>query len=372
MAKIGSKDWFSEKWNDSDSKEMKGYDPSSKDQELKFSHTIYAHVKSNCPFGILHKKEERLKIKDELIELFYKSSALSSKYFIENKQDFPDESWGDSLNVNNMFFKSEANKWFPKESKQHIEAMFFILNNLISADIIKRTKSNKEKNEDLLKEILKDEYSVIPAISELMSAHLYLQQHFPEDWLDSMQLDPNSSTNPIFDGRFYQPDTFHCWIVNLSWMMAHLHKGNNFIIFSAVSDENLIRKTKGHEGELSGFAREITMAKKIGYHIEIKNDTIFMNATEEVKSRCQNLCFEDVYMTNEEIERIYSEIKIEIDSASKKNKDTEEKSETKKRERLEESSTYGFYSHSVEDKKKRKIEREEEKMNVNSTTNIQT
>lgn len=367
MAKIGSIDWFLEGWNERYKEEMAQYDESSKEEELEFCHTVYSHVKDSCRVGILHRKSERLQIKDELIELFTKAALQGVDYFIENNRNFPEDGWANLKNVKSMLANSGADRLFQEQNEQYLNAVSTLLNILLDAKIIHRVKSNTERKEALLEEILEEGGDAILTIAETMSAHLCFRQPFPENWLEFDQLDSENSENPILDGRLYEPSTFHCWLVNLSWMMAHLHKGNEFIIFSEMTDENLKRKTKGHEGEFSGFAREITLAKKMGYHIEIENDTVFMRATEAVKHQCKALNFEDARMNGNEIVEIYNGISQEINSmhqtknitidptsASQESQNMENKVEVKKRRRDE------FFSQSSETPPKKRKEKEVE------------
>jgi hypothetical protein len=350
---IGSKSWFAKDWNDinSDEKEaMRRYYQKCKidapeekieeqrekeeveeqiDGEINFSHSIYHSVKVDCSQAVLHRKNERLEKMGELDKLFSNAFFDCLRYFINNLNNFSHAIQSNNNenpitleNAQNIVHNSVEN--IPKDSEQYFNAMCQIFMYVIDREMINKIVKNHNRAEkdvnDLLNEICSTADMidlVINWLTQVMSAHLVFHYDFPSGWLKLNQLNPISSTNPVLDGRVYQPDDYHCWIVNLSWMLAHLHKGHEFIISSEVSLDNMKRKTEGHEGELSGFAREIALAKKMGYHFENENGNITMRATPDVKERCKQLTFDSAFMDKTEVEEIYYQIMNEFDQNKK-------------------------------------------------------
>lgn len=333
---FGSKSWFSKSWDDiseTDKQQMRDYDKThADDEELEFSHKIYGNVKDGCNVGYLHRKNNRLKVKDELMETFTKVLESSVNYFIEHKNKFSGDGWLDLSNVRSMVANSNYHSLLQEKGEPYFNAMYAILNFILDPETIQKITSienDEEKQKALLDEIMDSDttYDVMVCITEIMSAHLSFNESFPSNWLEPAELGllETPSTNPVLDGRIYNPSDNHCWIVNLSWMMSHLHKGNEFVIFSDVSPESLRRTTEGHVGELSGFAREITLAKKVGYQFQNRDGGgIRVYATDEVKQRCQDLSFENVKMTDEEIEKSYGEIVKEVKELEEKSQATDE------------------------------------------------
>lgn len=64
--------------------------------------------------------------------------------------------------------------------------------------------------------------------------------------------------------RIYLPFV-HNWEVNSYWLLAHIHKGSEFIIISPVTPANIFRKEQKHK--YSAFAREIATLMNVGYEV---------------------------------------------------------------------------------------------------------
>ena len=71
----------------------------------------------------------------------------------------------------------------------------------------------------------------------------------------------------------YKPGEDHSWGANLAWMLAHIRKGNSFIVCSSIL-EHPYRTGTIYTGKNipSAFAREICIALKAGYILE-KDET---------------------------------------------------------------------------------------------------
>lgn len=84
----------------------------------------------------------------------------------------------------------------------------------------------------------------------------------------------NNAHELELNGTIYFPQKLHTWPLNLTWILAHLQKGNSFIIISDITNK-LKRQTHGYEGDYSALAREIVAALKAGY-IAVKTKSIFI------------------------------------------------------------------------------------------------
>lgn len=114
--------------------------------------------------------------------------------------------------------------------------------------------------------------------------------------------------NKLRDGRIYQlPNGSHNWLNNLSWLLAHIHKGNTFVIFSDLTEDVMLRKSSGHEDDLSGFAREIALLMKLNYQI-IYKDSFFMLLPPQSLHEIENIHVKDAYISDiEEVKKYYGQ-----------------------------------------------------------------
>ncbi len=109
------------------------------------------------------------------------------------------------------------------------------------------------------------------------------------------------------NGTIYHPRTRHNWMVNLSWLFAHLQKKNSFIIVSPLQG-NLMRHTKGQQDHYSAFAREIAVCLKAGYVVTKQGEKIQMTPPNSFNpSNCQATRDKGfgVNPTDQEVERWY-------------------------------------------------------------------
>ncbi len=73
------------------------------------------------------------------------------------------------------------------------------------------------------------------------------------------------------------PTFFHCWNTNLTWLLAHLKKGNKFIILSDVTKkENRYRAEVKKSEHFSAFAREISACIKVGYELSLEGENFVL------------------------------------------------------------------------------------------------
>jgi hypothetical protein len=69
----------------------------------------------------------------------------------------------------------------------------------------------------------------------------------------------------VLTGQIYGVISRHMWVLNATWMLAQLHVSRNFQICSLVNEDGLARISQDNLDELTGFAREIALAWKLGY-----------------------------------------------------------------------------------------------------------
>lgn len=315
MAKIGSKAWFGMPWKDlkktSQIEEVCALFSCERD-EVKIAHRVYNAVKQSCDVGLLHRKAERLKIKDSIILELTTRSANVLRYFVAHYEDLVKNLKIGLKEIEDIVLARDqelrSNTW----QCQAVCTIFYyyLMDQLETIQFLQSQKKNAtEIVEQVLRNLEKEEEGcgvVIQGLSEIISAHTFFGYSFPQDWTNPEQLDSKSSQNIVLDGRIYEPSDYHCWVVNVSWMLAHLHAGHYFRITSAISIENLKRKTPEHLGELSGFARELALAKKIGYVLDCNSKQ--MHADRTVKQQANTLSFIDVVMVDQAVETIYADM----------------------------------------------------------------
>lgn len=140
---------------------------------------------------------------------------------------------------------------------------------------------------------------------------------------------------PLGGGRIYQlPNGKHNWLNNLSWLLAHIHKANPFIVFSEVTKNAMSRKTSTHKGELSGFAREIALLTKLNYQFVIENSTVKLVPPQD-KNAINNLHVKEVYLSDEEVTEFYGKAVKSYEKLKEKISENIEISHTSKKRPLE-------------------------------------
>lgn len=72
------------------------------------------------------------------------------------------------------------------------------------------------------------------------------------------------------------PAGIHEWEYNASWLLGHLNKGTEFIIYSDINQENKLNRS-GKFG--SGFFREIAICYFLGYKCQRQGDQIVLKPT---------------------------------------------------------------------------------------------
>lgn len=75
------------------------------------------------------------------------------------------------------------------------------------------------------------------------------------------------------DGRLYYPgpaNGYHTWEINFAWMKANIDLRRSFIILSELTNRNCGHAHNQHQA--SAFAREIAMALKADYRLELKSN----------------------------------------------------------------------------------------------------
>jgi len=102
------------------------------------------------------------------------------------------------------------------------------------------------------------------------------------------------------DGHVYSVKN-HCWAYNQIWLLANMHAGNEFIVFSAVSDEHLLVPNSNNH---SAFAKEIACVMKVGYAPTKLNDgTLILMPPHQ--AQLVKLKIADVKVTNDEIKNSF-------------------------------------------------------------------
>lgn len=162
-------------------------------------------------------------------------------------------------------------------------------------NFLEKTLPKTDENEDdfTYKDLLKN-----------ISSHVTKVKYFGIS-LDLSSEGINLASDILTDGRIYQlPNATHSWLNNLSWMLAHIHKGNSFIIFSPLTEDVMRRISEGYLGNLSGFAREIALLTKLNYQFILNDSTLILLPPVD-KSEIENLHVKQAYMSDEEVVKYY-------------------------------------------------------------------
>jgi len=241
-------------------------------EDIKGAYKVYESVKGDA-VAYLHKKNERLTLKDTII------ANITKKYknALEIKNNIP-------TRYENQF---ELNL---QDRLEH-EAVQFLF-------------TNSKPNQDVCSTLMADS-EIITGMAEMVSAHL-LFKRIDKSLKDNISL-LELLESPLLDGRIYQPMGTHSWLINLSWILAHLHKGSKLLICSNISEAHLFRKSAGYETQISGFAREIAVALKFEYQLKRINNHIIME--HDNPGILVNLTLLDITMPNTEFCHYYNQAK---------------------------------------------------------------
>lgn len=93
-------------------------------------------------------------------------------------------------------------------------------------------------------------------------------------------------------------------------MLAHIHRGSEFLICSPVLEKYLYRNTSGYGDQISGFAREIATLMKLGYKITSVGGGLSM--VHHCPNELTNLSLLDVILTTEEFQLQYDKAVNEV------------------------------------------------------------
>lgn len=109
-------------------------------------------------------------------------------------------------------------------------------------------------------------------------------------------------------GRQYAPQNTHAWDANQAWLLAQIHKGRRFALFSPPSNNNVYRiiNHQKHKDDYSAFAREIAAVMKAGY-------TLFLKPYVEFRPNpCADLLrvtFDDLTVSDAEVSKAVTDLR---------------------------------------------------------------
>lgn len=244
------------------------------EEDMRNAYEAYRRVQSSVRVAYFHRKSERLILEDQLIKnMRYKYN----KAFTEQKTSLaplPDNA--------------------TEQEKLENEIVTMLLRG----------------------EITNDEETLSGA-AESISAHLIFTKF--DRSIPTRFPVRNPASSPLYDGRLYQPIEVHNWLINLSWMLAHLHKGNRFLICSDVSMEYLHRDTPGYKTQISGFAREIAVALKLGYQFRRAEDhEDHMELIHDNPSKLADLSLLDITMSDDDYTTYYQRAVHQFETARRR------------------------------------------------------
>lgn len=103
------------------------------------------------------------------------------------------------------------------------------------------------------------------------------------------------------EGRKYAPN-FHNWAINQAWVLAQIHKGRRFILFSPVTDDTVFRQPSHQKraNDYSAFAREIAALMKAGYHL-FANDSYQLELRPSQQMDLTSITFDDISADDDEV-----------------------------------------------------------------------
>lgn len=319
---IGSKEWLKLPIDDRQKKEENFL--LSEEEQVQAS---YQDVLPTCPLGYIYRRNELDKIHNNLIKATH--SLLLSQLIvyiqvirekIKQISDIKEATKQDLLLIN--FFSTTFDKHSPG---YHIVGFFDSTSQDENENIAELRKALNLKGQIL------DLFFEFDEITGRLKAEIPLSAEKAYDTLyDSGQgqlaILVNNTTQALagslffkfeaeniidlrrklLDGRVYSPPMAnHNWKNNLSWLLAHIHTGHEIIIRSEITQELLTRTTKGHEEDLTGFAREITLLVKLGYRFRKEGEAVYRVKPSGTKDY-KNLSIKEVTMTDEEVKNIYS------------------------------------------------------------------
>lgn len=139
---------------------------------------------------------------------------------------------------------------------------------------------------------------------------------------------PTDAYEALNDGRIYQLfKGSHNWLNNLSWMLAHIHKGNSFKIFGQLTNEAMLRSTAKHADELSGFAREVALLTKLNYQFSLSGSTLTLLPPDD-RSQIEKLSVEQAYLSDDEVKEHYTVAVTKFAAIAKKEEKPTQVTET--------------------------------------------
>ena len=239
----------------------------------------------------------------ETYEIF---AGVFSEYFETEKETFISEiitiHHNDDLENKSEFFEEACQK--------------FSENFLVAEKIKNPPKKDEEGKEDKSE----NNDDTLKNIASLVVRRKYFN-------IDS-SLSVNNAAKALADGRIYQPPNgTHNWLNNLSWMLAHIHKRNSFEIFGQLTNEVMLRSSKDHAGDLSGFAREIALLTKLDYQFTLSHSTLILLPPQD-ESKIKNLSVEQAYMSDNEVKEYYKIAVEKFTAINQKEKKSTQTAET--------------------------------------------
>jgi len=117
---------------------------------------------------------------------------------------------------------------------------------------------------------------------------------------------------PKISGQQYEIITKHSWTINLIWVLAQIHIGRPFMLFSDLTQAHIMRSAP-RENEFSAYAREIAaLYKTKSYQFTTidHHGHLLLRPTID-KTAAQALGYEDIYPEDKDIPSVINNLEHE-------------------------------------------------------------